>query len=249
MSIDWITVGAQIANFLVLVWLLKRFLYRPILDGIDAREAQIADRMQEALTAKSQAQSAETDYRAKLRDVQAGQADLGAAIRKEAEDKRDALLAAAHAQRQQEQADWQAQRDIQARKYTDDLQRAGASALLALTRKALTDLTGETLEVRMAQRLAVQIAPMLTELRQAAGEAQTALVLSRDPLSTGAEKQVCTALETVFKGITTKFATDPTQSPGLVLHIGGAQVGWTVDTYIDGLEQAMTVPQGQGALR
>ena len=42
MTIDWITVAAQIANFLVLVWLLRRFLYRPILDGIDAREAEIA---------------------------------------------------------------------------------------------------------------------------------------------------------------------------------------------------------------
>ena len=48
MSIDWITVIAQIANFLVLVWLLKRFLYRPILDGIDAREAEIARSMAEA---------------------------------------------------------------------------------------------------------------------------------------------------------------------------------------------------------
>ena len=45
MSIDWVTVLAQIANFLVLLWLLKRFLYRPILDGIDAREAQISKRM------------------------------------------------------------------------------------------------------------------------------------------------------------------------------------------------------------
>ena len=55
MSIDWITVAAQIANFLVLVWLLKRFLYRPILDGIDAREAEIANRMQEAVRAKDKA--------------------------------------------------------------------------------------------------------------------------------------------------------------------------------------------------
>ena len=48
MSIDWITVAAQIVNFLILVWLLKRFLYRPILDGIDAREREIAERMAEA---------------------------------------------------------------------------------------------------------------------------------------------------------------------------------------------------------
>ena len=55
MSIDWITVAAQVANFLVLVWLLKRFLYRPILDGIDAREAEIAGRMQVAERARAEA--------------------------------------------------------------------------------------------------------------------------------------------------------------------------------------------------
>ena len=38
MLIDWFTVGAQALNFLVLVWLLKRFLYKPILDAVDARE-------------------------------------------------------------------------------------------------------------------------------------------------------------------------------------------------------------------
>jgi len=38
MLIDWFTVGAQALNFLILVWLLKRFLYKPILDAIDARD-------------------------------------------------------------------------------------------------------------------------------------------------------------------------------------------------------------------
>jgi len=52
MSVDWVTVAAQIGNFLVLVWLLKRFLYKPILNGIDAREAEIATQMGEAAVAQ-----------------------------------------------------------------------------------------------------------------------------------------------------------------------------------------------------
>ena len=36
--------GSLVANFLVLVWLLKRFLYRPILDGIDARPISVAEK-------------------------------------------------------------------------------------------------------------------------------------------------------------------------------------------------------------
>ncbi|NLX99005.1 MAG: hypothetical protein GXY83_22905 [Rhodopirellula sp.] len=34
MPIDWFTVAAQVVNFLILVWLLKRFLYKPILHAI-----------------------------------------------------------------------------------------------------------------------------------------------------------------------------------------------------------------------
>ncbi|MFQ3186924.1 MAG: F-type H+-transporting ATPase subunit b, partial [Marinomonas primoryensis] len=48
MLIDWFTVIAQLINFLVLVWLLKRFLYRPILNAIDAREKRIADELADA---------------------------------------------------------------------------------------------------------------------------------------------------------------------------------------------------------
>jgi F-type H+-transporting ATPase subunit b len=46
--IDWFTVCAQIVNFLVLVALLKHFLYGPILRAMDAREQTIADRLAEA---------------------------------------------------------------------------------------------------------------------------------------------------------------------------------------------------------
>ncbi|MBT5110502.1 MAG: F0F1 ATP synthase subunit B, partial [Rhodospirillaceae bacterium] len=52
MGIDWITVAAQVVNFLILVWLLKRFLYRPITDAIAARETHIASRVSEAAQAK-----------------------------------------------------------------------------------------------------------------------------------------------------------------------------------------------------
>lgn len=72
MSIDWVTVAAQLANFLLLVWLLRRFLYRPILDGIDAREAEIARRLAAAEQARSDARAAEAQH---LREYQRNLAD------------------------------------------------------------------------------------------------------------------------------------------------------------------------------
>jgi hypothetical protein len=48
MLIDWFTVGAQALNFLILVWLMRRFLYRPILHAIDEREKRIAAELSNA---------------------------------------------------------------------------------------------------------------------------------------------------------------------------------------------------------
>ncbi len=67
MSIDWVTVLAQLANFLLLVALLRRFLYRPILDGIARREAEIARRMAAADIARDEARAAERSRRPDFR--------------------------------------------------------------------------------------------------------------------------------------------------------------------------------------
>ena len=48
MQIDWFTFSAQIINFLVLVWLLKKFLYKPVLAAMEKRKAALVARHQEA---------------------------------------------------------------------------------------------------------------------------------------------------------------------------------------------------------
>jgi F-type H+-transporting ATPase subunit b len=239
MSIDWITVAAQIANFLVLVWLLKRFLYRPILDGIDAREAEITNRMQEAVTAKQKAQAAEQAHMDQVASLNAKEADMAQAVRQEAEKQRDALLAEARARLEQERLDWTAHLDEERHKYAASLQRAGGKALLSLTRKALSDLADETLEGRIAQHLAKRIGPMGDSLRAAAGKSAACVITSHDALPRAAQTDLSASLQTVFPDIAVQFDTDAAQAPGVVLRMGGAQVDWTVEGYIDSLGDVM----------
>src|ERR1700690_3852047 len=65
MPIDWFTVTAQAINFLILVWLLKRFLYNPILHAIDEREKGIATQLAQAEAKKAEAQKERDDYQHK----------------------------------------------------------------------------------------------------------------------------------------------------------------------------------------
>ena len=63
MLIDWFTVCAQAINFLILVWLLKRYLYKPVLAAIDARERKVAARIVDAETQEKKTQAASDDIR------------------------------------------------------------------------------------------------------------------------------------------------------------------------------------------
>lgn len=236
MSIDWITVAAQIANFLVLVWLLKRFLYRPILDGIDAREAEIAARMDRAVVAKAKAEAVEAAFVEKTRALNVAQSGIEENMRKAAEAQRDALLVEAQQRMEKDHANWQAHQADEARAYAASLHNAGATALLQVARRVLTDLADETLEARMALHLMHKIQPMIADMGRAIGHAKTAVLTSRDPMSPAAETAVTAALQVHFPDIQVRFETDAAQAPGLMLRMGGAQVAWTVDSYIDGLD-------------
>ena len=65
MLIDWFTVAAQALNFLILVWLMKLFLYAPILHAIDAREKRIAAELADAAAKKAEAQKERDEFQRK----------------------------------------------------------------------------------------------------------------------------------------------------------------------------------------
>ncbi len=240
MSIDWITVAAQIANFLVLVWLLKRFLYRPILDGIDAREAEITNRMREAVLAREKAEAAERERLDQVSSLKAQKDGIAEDVRKQAETARDALLAEARKGLERDRAAAQAHLDDEARRYGAKLQRAGGAALLSLTRKALSDLADETLEDRIARHLGQRLENLAPDLRTAAGRAEAATITSHDDLPRSGRDDLTASLRAAFPDVSVRFETDPDQSPGLVLRIGGAELDWTVGGYVDSLGDVLT---------
>ncbi|PFG52236.1 ATP synthase F0 subcomplex B subunit [Marinobacter sp. LV10R520-4] len=233
MSIDWITVLAQLANFLVLVWLLKRFLYRPILDGIDAREAEITKSMAAAGEAQQKAQAAQVDFQQQKKQLQSDQDAMIQKALRDTEDQRDGLLAEARARLEQEQQDWRKHLERERERFTARLQRAGQETLLELTRKALRDLADETLEQAIVRHVGKRLEPLVNELKKAAAGSTQATATTREPLPETAQSQLKTDLEKRLPAMALSFETDTDQAPGLILRIGGAQVAWTVDSYTD----------------
>lgn len=232
MSVDWITVAAQIANFLILVWLLKRFLYRPILDGIDAREAEIAQRMGEARRVHDQADAKQLELASRLAKLESDQSEALKATDAQAQAARQRIIAEAREQLRTERAAFSREQQAEAKRYAAMLQKSGAQTLLALTRKALVDLADQTFEEQMVIQAGKQIDASRQELLEAAKQANEGVVTTRDVLSDSVRANLKNQIAGRLPDVTLRFTTDPTQAPGLILRVGGVQVSWTVDSYV-----------------
>src|SRR5208282_513377 len=92
MLIDWFTVGAQALNFIILVWLLKRFLYKPILHAVDAREKRIAAELADADARKAEAQKERDEFQRKNEEFEQQRATLLNKAMDEAKAERRRLL-------------------------------------------------------------------------------------------------------------------------------------------------------------
>ncbi|WP_316676016.1 F0F1 ATP synthase subunit delta [uncultured Tolumonas sp.] len=68
MAFDWSTFVLEIINFLALVWILKRFLYQPVLTTLAERRAGVERTLREAQGKENSASALKTQYESRLAD-------------------------------------------------------------------------------------------------------------------------------------------------------------------------------------
>ncbi len=243
MLVDWFTVIAQAVNFLILVWLLKRFLYRPVLDAIDAREKHVADQLRDADDRKAQAQKERDEFQLKNETFDRERETLHKQAVDEAKEERRRLVE----QARQEAEALRARLQDTVRSESDSLGREITSRtqqeVFAIARKALADLAGVSLEERMAaafiQRLrALDPAEKAKLTSYLSASHRPALVCSAFDLPakerTAIESAIHEALQTQGE---VRFETAPSLVSGIELTTNGHKVAWSIAEYLTSLEK------------
>jgi F-type H+-transporting ATPase subunit b len=144
--IDWFTVTAQVINFLVLVYLLKRFLYGPIIKAMDEREKRIALRLQEAQQEKADAEQEVALYQGKNRDLENRREALLSEIKEEAETRRKELMNEARNHVDAVRDKWYEAIEREKEAFLQDLRQRAGRQTCAIARQALKDLANIDLE-------------------------------------------------------------------------------------------------------
>ena len=121
-----------VVNILVLFLLLRKFLYKPVMNIIAQRQKQVDDALNAAETSKQEAAAALNDAQAKLRNVDAEAAARRTAYEQQAEKDKQQLLADAHLAEGKAAAEAERQHKLrQADAQTTALARAMCEKLLA----------------------------------------------------------------------------------------------------------------------
>lgn len=111
MTLDWWTLGLQTVNVLILVWILARFLFRPVAKIIADRQAAAHAALDEAEAARLEADAARRAAEAERADVARSRAALLEQARKAAEDEKRRLLDEASASADKARAETRADLD------------------------------------------------------------------------------------------------------------------------------------------
>lgn len=253
MLIDWFTVGAQALNFLILVWLLKRFLYKPILHAIDAREKRIAAELADADAKKAEAKKERDEFRRKNEEFDQERAALLGKATEAAQAERRRLLDEARTAADALSAKRQETLRNDAKNLSQAISRRTQHEVFAIARKALADLATTSLEERLGEvfvrRLREMDGPAKEILAGALkSAAEPALVRSAFDLPPEQRTAIQNALNETFAadpsaplraGIPVRFETAPDRIGGIELAANGQKVAWSIAEYLASLEKGV----------
>ena len=241
MLIDWFTIGAQVLNFLILVWLLKRFLYKPILNAIDTREKAIATELANADAKKADAQKELDEYQKKSDAFDAERAALLDKAKQDAQTEHDRLVGEAKKDSDEVRGKEAGALKSDQTRLSAEITHLSQIEVFAIARKALRDLATVSLEERMGEVFTRRLYGMDGKSKDTMGQAlrtspAPGLIRSVFAMPEQQKSAICNAVNETFSiDARLRFETAGDSICGIELSANGQKVGWTIAEYLAAL--------------
>ncbi len=246
MHIDWFVLFCQIFNFLLLVYLLKRFLYGRIIKAMDDREAKIAARFAEAEEMKAKATEAAEIYDRKNQLLTEKSEQMLNEASMAAEAKRKELMEKVREDVDAIKARWQDMLIREKDAFFQDLRERAAKQIYATARRALTDLADADLEARIVDEFIRRVRELdkekSTQIRKAiTGGGNRVTVQSAFDIPTrNARPHRGGSKKADHQGFTIRYSMQPEIVSGIELRVNGHKIAWSLNEYLETLVENLT---------
>jgi F-type H+-transporting ATPase subunit b len=243
--VDWFTVGAQALNFLILVWLLKHFLYGPILAAIDAREQRIARELADANDKQAEAQKRRDEFQRKNQEFEGQRAALLSQATTAANAEGLRLIELARKTADALSSTRQQALISEFENLNQAIRARTQSEVFSISRQVLTDLATTSLEERMVEVFTRNLRAMDPGAKAVLAESlktATAPALIRTAFELPAEQRsaIQNAMNETFSAdVHICFEIAPELVAGIELLSNGQKLSWSISGYLWTLEQSV----------
>ena len=244
MLIDWFTVFAQLINFLILLFLLNRVLYKPIVKTIRNRQEEIESNWQRARQEKQIATEQIVLYQEKQQLLEQQREGMIAQAQQEAEQEYQKLIQQAKQDVKQQQLTWEKAIAQQQQTYFQELEQKLIEQVYGLTEQAFQELANSSLEQQIIQAF-IERLQNLTEserqsLAQSLGESEHGLGISSSfELSPTVRHQLidCLHQKQIYQADQIRFTQVPELICGIELQAKSYKIAWNLHNYLSSLRQ------------
>jgi F-type H+-transporting ATPase subunit b len=238
--IDYFTTIAQIINFLVLVFLLRHFLYRPVVKSMNEREQRIASRLKEAEDRRKEAEQDRESIRKMEQEVANHREEMIARAARDAEAYRADLMKRAHDEVDREKANWYAALKSQRNAILDDIRLQAGKEVYAIARRALQDLADDDLERRIIAAFQRRLENMdasdkekIERFYKKPGERIT--IRSAFEIPPDMRRKIEEALRLKVGEMKIHYERGPDLIAGIELYGNDLKIAWSIEGYLDDL--------------
>ncbi len=236
MELNWTTFALEIVNFLILVWILKRFLYKPVLAAIARRKAAIDKTLSDAASRQKAAQALELQYQNRLTDWESEKEKLRTEVLVEIDGQRENMMAALQQSLAQER---EKARVVEQRRLQDLEKRMAEEARTKgaqFTGRLLTRFASVELESKIAAAAVedvallppTQVQAIITAVR---GDGHPVQVISAFPLPDTERTMITHNLQALVRDqVAIEFREDSRLLAGLRINLGP----WVLDANLGG---------------
>lgn len=236
MLVDWFTVFAQIVNFLVLVALLRHFLWDRLVRAIDERERRVSERLAEAQEKSKEAELRAGWVAAQMTTLDRKRDEMLARAQKEADEQRAELVQRAREDVHKLEARWRQDLQREESAFLEEVRKRAAAEMFVIIRRALADLACTDIQRSSIQVFLEKLRTLDAAVVHDLAEGELTVLTAVD-LAEEIRQQVQAALEArLGRPAKVRFERSAAMSWGIELRGRGRRIGWTSDSYIEALE-------------
>lgn len=240
MGINWVVFFAQIVNLFVLVWLLKKFLYRPIINAVEKRQAQIISKVNKAKEEYALAEAEHKKLKKKIDTFDKTKKKRFDEVAEEIEAYKKAQIAIIKKEASQERQKRQNELNRQTEMLHTQIRDLLADNFIALSHKMMGELSGETpfeQSVTLFQKnIAILSKTDIKKIKESYKKQKIISITSSDTLSEKMKENLGLFLSKTFSWempIKMIFEVDKSLVLGLEMTVGDIAIQWHLKTFLD----------------